>query len=431
MKQTNAWNRILIGNDNHIERRNISWNVAGSAIYAVTSILLGAAVTRVLGADPGGIFFFAFSTFGQQMFIVSYFGLRPVQITDTSGRHSFGDYRSFRFLTCAASVVISALYVMLFVSGPVKKTVVLIMAVYKTVDGFADCWDSEFQRNGRLYLTGKSNAGRTLLSVAAFMAVLLLSRDLVMSCVAALCAQIAGFFLFCLMPAGALRHIDYTVHKTYAKELFAEGKWLFLSAFLDLYIFAASKYAVNSFMSDADNSYYSTIFIPTSVINLMANFIIRPVLTTLSDDWGKHDVKAFVRKINRILKIILILTFIGMGAGYLFGIPVLSLLLGKETGANLKPYTAALVTVILGGGFYAALNLLYYVLVILKKEKQIFLIYGISCISAFAVSDICVRKWGISGAASAYLLSMILLTAMFAAAAWRVIRSAPGEKYDS
>lgn len=427
----NFWNRQLIGSDKNIGQRNMAWNMAGSMIYALAGIFLGVAVTRILGADMGGIFFFAFSTFGQQMFIVSYFGIRPIQITDTGNKNSFGDYRRLRFATCGAAVAVSLFYAFLFVADPLKRCVVLLMVLYKVLDGFADCWDSEFQRNGRLYLTGKSNAGRTVLSCGLFLLVLFFTKDLILSCVAAVLGQFAGFLLFCLSPVRELSGIDYRVSANGFRELFSEGKWLFLSAFLDLYIFAASKYAVNSFLTDADNSYYSTIFIPTSVINLMANFIIRPVLTTLSDDWGKHDVKAFVRKINRILKIILILTFIGMGAGYLFGIPVLSLLLGKETGANLKPYTAALVTVILGGGFYAALNLLYYVLVILKKEKQIFLIYGISCISAFAVSDICVRKWGISGAASAYLLSMILLTAMFAAAAWRVIRSAPGEKYDS
>ena len=94
----NAWNRLLFGGDNRIAERNVLWNTLGSAIYALTSMLLGAAVTRVLGADVGGIFFFAFSTFGQQMFIAAYFGMRPIQVTDTAGRHSFGDYQSFRFL---------------------------------------------------------------------------------------------------------------------------------------------------------------------------------------------------------------------------------------------------------------------------------------------------------------------------------------------
>ena len=68
----------------------------GSAVYALTSMLLGSVVMRMLGAGPGGIFFFAFSTMGQHVYIIAYFGMRPVQITDTAVRHSFGDYRGFR-----------------------------------------------------------------------------------------------------------------------------------------------------------------------------------------------------------------------------------------------------------------------------------------------------------------------------------------------
>lgn len=413
----NGWNRLLIGNDRQIEKRNIVWNTAGSAFYALTSILLGAAVTRVLGADQGGIFFFAFSTFGQQMFIVAYFGMRPIQITDTANRFSFGDYRRFRLLTCGAAILISLFYAFLFVPRALNRTVILLMVIYKVTDGLADCWDSEFQRNGRLYLTGKSNAGRAFLSVAVFMAALLLKKDLVFSCAAAVLGEIAGFVLFCRLPAGELGGIDRTVHADTWKVLFRKSGWLFLSAFLDLYIFAASKYAVNTFLTDADNSYYSTIFIPTSVINLMANFVIRPVLTKLSDFWETGERKKFRSVILRISAVVAGLTAAGMAAAFLCGIPVLSMLLGKTAGASLQPYRGALVIVILGGGFYALLNLLYYVLVILKEERAIFLIYAVCCAAAWYLSGEMVKRAGINGAALSYLVLMVLVTVLFAAAA--------------
>ena len=62
-----CWNRILLGGSGNTARRNVFWNTAGSAVYALTSMLLGGLVTRVLGADAGGIFFFAFSTFFHQI----------------------------------------------------------------------------------------------------------------------------------------------------------------------------------------------------------------------------------------------------------------------------------------------------------------------------------------------------------------------------
>ena len=66
------------------ERSAYFWNMLGSLVYAVTSMLLGVAVTRLAGAYAGGVFFFGFSTLGQQLYIVSYFGMRPIQVTDIS-----------------------------------------------------------------------------------------------------------------------------------------------------------------------------------------------------------------------------------------------------------------------------------------------------------------------------------------------------------
>ena len=75
-----------------IGRQNVVWNIAGSFVYALASMVLSFLVIRVVGDGQGGIFSFGFSTLGQQMFIVAYFGIRPFQITDGTGEYSFGDY---------------------------------------------------------------------------------------------------------------------------------------------------------------------------------------------------------------------------------------------------------------------------------------------------------------------------------------------------
>ena len=420
----NAFTRLLVGGDKRIAERNMLWNTFGSAVYALASMLLGAAVTRVLGPDAGGIFFFAFSTFGQQMFIVAYFGMRPLQITDTAGRHSFGDYRGFRFMTCGAAAAAGFLYAALFAKSTEAMWCIVAMVAYKVLDGFADVYDSEFQRQGRLYLTGKSNAFRTLLSVTVFLAVMLSTRQLIPACFGAAAAQLVSVFLFCVLPLREFPGVVRERRKGSAAALFKESGWLFLSVFLDLYIFAASKYAVNRYMTDADNGYYTTIFIPTSVINLMANFVIRPVLTGLSADHDTGDGAHFLKTVLKISGLIAVLTALGAGAAALFGIPALSILVGPEAGAALAPYTRELVIVILGGGFYALMNLLYYVLVILDAQKLIFAIYAVNTAAAFLLAERLVPGGGIPGAAAAYLAAMFLLTASFAAGACLKIRKA-------
>ena len=79
--------RLIIGKERkNQERQDMLWNMIGSFLYAFASMLLTIAVVSIAGEDAGGVFTFAFTTFGQHMFMVAYFGIRPFQITDKIGR---------------------------------------------------------------------------------------------------------------------------------------------------------------------------------------------------------------------------------------------------------------------------------------------------------------------------------------------------------
>ena len=86
------WTHLLMKTGMSLEKENMIWNMTGSFFYAFASMVLSFLVLRIAGEEQGGIFSFGFSTLGQQMFIVAYFGIRPFQITDGTGEYSFGDY---------------------------------------------------------------------------------------------------------------------------------------------------------------------------------------------------------------------------------------------------------------------------------------------------------------------------------------------------
>ena len=203
----------LIGGDGQIEKRNMSWNMIGSFLYALASMVLTIAVIQIVGEDEGGIFSFAYSTFGQHMFMVAYFGIRPFQITDTRRRFTFGEYLRLRLMTCGAALVAGLFYVTVINRDYafVKAATVFLMVAYKVIDGFADAYEAEFQRDGRLYLTGKSNAFRTVLSVGVFLGCLNATHNLVGSCLAAVLAQLAGVCLFDFSVIGHLPQVDWEV----------------------------------------------------------------------------------------------------------------------------------------------------------------------------------------------------------------------------
>lgn len=387
----------------------------GSLIYAGSSMVLTALVNHMVGTDQGGIFGFAFSTFGQQMFLVAYFGLRPLQSTDISRDYTFGEYRQARFITCLAAVLMGVAYIvwnMLIPSSGYtsqKALVVLLMVFYKVLDGFADVYESEFQRNGRLYLTGQAMAFRTILSVCCFLAALAITKDLVFSSVVAVVSQGAGILLFDKQAAKRIPGMDAFRRTGKEWELLKDGILLFLSVFLDGLIFAMAKYAVDAQMTSTDNAIFVAIFMPTSVINLAANFVVRPFLTKLSYLWEERNFGDFMSEVRKLTGVILILTVIALAGAWVLGVPVL----GAISNVELKPYKSGLLAIVLGGGFFAVMNLFYYVLVIMKRQKRIFFGYVPVCILSFFLSFWFVKAGGINGGAFSYMLSMLLLMLCF------------------
>ena len=407
------------------EKQNILWNMAGSFCYAFASMVLSFLVMRLAGEDDGGIFAFGYSTFGQQMFILAYFGMRPFQITDGSQEYRFGDYLHHRYVTCSLALAAGAGYLIFSGYAARKMTLVFLLVCYKVADGLADVYESEFQRNGNLHLTGKSNTFRTILSVGVFFTALLTGRNLTAACTAALVAQAAGILLFDVIILKRLKGVDYAWDKSRMRPLTNETILLFVSVFLDFYIFSAAKYAIDAHLNDAASGYFNIIFMPTSVINLAAGFVIRPVLTGLTDMWTQKQFDAFSRKLMTISRIIGALSILALVLAAGLGRPVLWVLeqiLGGSYEGKLTGNHVPFILIVMGGACYAFLNLHYYALVIMRKQHVIFGIYLALTGLAAVLAPALVKRGGIYGAAAAYLILMIIMAAGFAAWTWAGIR---------
>lgn len=416
-----GWAGLLMRTGPNKEKQNILWNMAGSFCYAFASMVLSFLVMRLAGEDDGGIFAFGYSTFGQQMFILAYFGIRPFQITDGGQEYRFGDYLHHRYVTCGAALSAGLLYLLASGYTVRKAAVIFLLVCYKVADGFADVYESEFQRNGNLHLTGKSNTFRTILSVGTFLMALLGSGNLLAVCGAAVGAQIAGILLFDVIVLRRLKGVDYGWDRGRMGTLTGGTFLLFISVFLDFYIFSAAKYAIDAHLNDAASGYFNIIFMPTSVINLAAGFVIRPVLTGLTDMWNGKRFDDFAKKLLGISRIIGALSILALVLAAGLGKPVLWALeqiLGSGYEGKLTENHGAFILIVMGGACYAFLNLHYYGLVIMRRQKIIFGIYLVLAGAAAVLAPMFVKKGGILGAAVVYLVLMILMAAGFVVWTW-------------
>ena len=410
------WAALLMKTGPDKEKQNILWNMAGSFCYAFASMVLSVLVMSLAGEDQGGIFAFGYSTLGQQMFILAYFGIRPFHITDGSNEYRFGDYLHHRYMTCAMAAAAGGMYLLLSGYTPEKAAVIFLLVCYKTADGLADVYESEFQRNGNLHLTGKSNTFRTLLSVSIFLTALVQSGNLILACAAAVGAQAAGILIFDVIVIRYLPGVDFAWDRKSIKPLTAQTILLFVSVFLDFYIFSAAKYAIDSRLNDAASGYFSLIFMPSSVIYLVANFVIRPFLTRMTMCWNQGDMKGLKKIVAKISGIILGLTVLALGGCLCLGgfvLRIMERLLGSGYEGALSVYQPAFTVIVLGGGFYALANLMYYCLVVMRRQRLIFLVYLVTGAGAAILAPRLVSQFGIPGAAFSYCLFMVMLLAGF------------------
>lgn len=431
--------RFLVYDGDHKERQNVIWNTVGSGVYALASMVLAFIVMRMAGEDEGGIFGFGFSTYGQQMFIIAYFGIRPFQITDGKQEYTFGDYLRLRTATCGIAAAAAALHLsFLWFLGEYsfhKSAVIFFLACYKIIDGFADVYESEFQRQGSLYLTGKSNTFRTILSVAVFLITLQFSGNLLTASFGAVLAQMAGVALFNLtvIRAGVLPDVRFEADTKACLRLLKNTALLFVSVFLDFYVFSAAKYAIDRELTDAMSGYFNILFMPTSVIYLVANFVIRPFLTRLTECWDKQDFDGFGKIRRQIAMVIGGLTVLAVAGTLLLGRPVLGIMeriLGAGYEGSLTAHWIPFVINILGGGLYALANLYYYLLVIMRRQGIIFLVYLAAAAAAWLASPVLVKTFAIMGASVCYVGLMGGLVLGFGAVQALLFRRAKEVDYD-
>lgn len=417
----------MIGEKQSLMKNDVLWNALGSMTYALASMVLAFFVLRILGEKEGGIFGFGYSTLGQQFFILAYFGIRPFHITDMRGEFSFRDYHCFRILSSFSAVLLSVLFLLYqYTNGSytVEKVLILFfLCLYKILDGYIDVYESELQRRGKLYKTGQSLFFRTILSVLVLLCSLLLNKTLLLGVILMNLSQVLSLYLFAILPLEKTKELEAVnpsgenkVFMQKMKALFSGSVFLFLSVFLDFYVFSSSKYAVDAVLGSSSSGIYNLLFMPSNFIYLLANFIIRPALPTLAALWQSGDKLRFKKEESSLMKKVLLLSLVLFGLAFLLSplaLWILEKLLGPAFSGKITGERWTFCLLILGGCFYALANLEYYILVTKRQQKRIFTGYALGAVLSFFTADLMVQEAGFFFASIQFVLMMLFLFLFF------------------
>lgn len=385
------------------------WNLMGSSVNAAASMVLLMVVNRVNGQEIGGVFAIGFAI-AQLMWSIGSFETMTYQVTDTKNKFKFSEYFGFKILACLIMIVACIVDVIIRGFDSYKMLITILLCAFRVIDAFSTLYFGTLQKEDRLNLAGFSYFARLTLSYAGMVAVLFISRNLVLSILVSCIISFLWLLLFEIPLTSNFEKMRPSFKFSKIKSIFIDCFPLFASVFLLMYLNNSPKYAVDNILGDLSVNIFSIVFMPAFVINLLSSFVFRPMLKKLSKSWNHDkDVKQFNKMANMILAVVVVATLLTLLVGYFLGIPVLSLFYGID----LSEYRFVLILVLLSGGFAAIGSALYNVITVMRKQKFLLIGYAISAIVSYLISEPLVLKLNLVGAGLVFLISMALASLIF------------------
>lgn len=381
--------------------RAFFWNMMGSGMNAASTMVLTVVATRLAGVEHGGILGLAFGLC--QIFgTLSSFEVRAFQSTDIRQEHSFAEYFTTRLSTAVLVTIICAVYVFGFRYSADKASIVFAVCMYKILESVSDVFQGAFQQRDCMEYAGKSVFYKVSAACAAYIAVMLGTGNPVLSAWAMPCASAAGILLYDVRKALALNiGMGVVFHPSASARILLECFPLAASSFMNMYILNAEKFQIDISWPDLQG-YWTALFMPAAVINLLSLFAFRPLLTSMASAWNERRLSRLTRYVVTLLLWIVAMTGLALIGAYFLGIPVLELLYGLELGQH----RMVLMIVLAGGGLNAVATFLWYVITVMRRQRYLILTDGITFAVTLCAVPVLVGRGALMGAAWAYVVSM-------------------------
>ena len=382
------------------------WNTLGSAMYGLNSFVMLALVSRVGSVEEAGAFGIAFTT-AQSLYIVGLCGVPHYHMTDYDEKYSFSSYAKARVLSSSLMLLCCFFSIAAMGFTGIKRTYTVLLSILMLLNVVGELYQALFFQKNRLDLSGSALFFRTLWSLIVFCIVTIFTKNILFAVIAQITANLVVTMYY------SIRVAPQFIIKKSAAEKFGDSALLLLvecfplaiSLFLKNIVINMSKYGIEFTMDDTIQGYYSMIFMPAQVINLCSQFIIKPFLKQYANLIAAKDKKAFFAQLSKHVIVLSALTAFCCVAARLLGVQVLGFIYGKDLSGLEVPLTL----VVLGGGLYAICQLFYYILVIMRHQRRILIVYIVSAAVSAVMSLAMISNWGILGAVLAFVVTHVLV----------------------
>lgn len=388
-------------------KRDSIFNMIGSMANASVSVILQIVVSY-LAYKSLGIISLAYPM-AQMMYTIGVFEMRNIQVTDAKRTFSFGDVFMFRIISVSAMLAYTFSYILFkyFTNAytAADGIVVVLLTLYMAILAFSDVFQGVLHLNGYLYLSGISIAAVTFMAVCAFSITLFITKNLIISVIPMILVAGVWVFIYDIPFASNLAKIRPKFDFKIQKAIFLCALPVFLSSFLQQYIFNAQNNAINHY-DKGNMGLYGCLVKPIFFINLLSIFVFRPLLVSLSERWANKEYKSFIKTVRLLYLFIVGILACALIGAYFLGIPVLQFIFRNVDFSGTRN---SFLILLVAGAFSAGCSLTLTMLTLIRKQGFGLIAYITVGLTAYFLPDILVKTYGFSGACISYCAEMGML----------------------
>ncbi len=399
----------------HKTTRDFVWNSVGAGVWAAVFPVVTMVSTQLIGAEQAGMVSMAFVVALLLMFFGN-FGVRTYQISDLTMEYSFKDYQANRWATCIAMLLVGWLWCVIRGYADEMFHITMAVILYRFVDALADVYEGRLQQVDKLYLAGISQTLRSAMALAVFVILLFVMRNPVIACYGMAIAAAATFVVvtwpLTLMEAPPSH--PFSMRKS--QQLLKVCVPLFVAIFLFNAIENMPKFCMEGMLPYDNQLYYNAIYFPAQMILIAAQLVYKPLLLRMAGVWqdakkrGKFDLI-----LVGIIAIIAVITGIACAVMAWAGIPILNFLYGID----FAPFRGLLFLMLITGGITAAIDFLYQVVTIMRRQKDVMVLYLVTFGFSLFIPFLLIRYAELEGAVLSYVIIEAIL---FVLLVWEYFR---------
>ncbi len=388
--------------------KNTYWNIIGSSLNAISSLVFLIIVTRINGVEEAGIFTYGYATACLFYTIAVYYG-RTYQVTESDAKLTDSDFLFNRGFTILITMLAMFIFCLIMRYSGLKFIVLMLLTAYRCTDALAESFYAIIQKDNRLNIVGISMTLKALIGYIMFFITDLVTHNIILATVITIICNILIIIFFDIYHARKSRVMIsiYTWQENIF--LFKKGFFAFALSFLGIYVINAPRYAIDSLLADDMQTIFGIIVMPAMVMSLLSQFIIHPFLVRIRDYLATKDYSNLKKIVDKLLGVTFVLGCIVILCAYIMGIPVLNILYGLD----LTSYKIPFMIIMVGSLCYAFWILISNLLIAMRVTFKQVIILGIASIIAYILSNFMILKSGIMGASISYSITMFFIAIFF------------------